>query len=444
MKELILIMQMRKILLIPLLFLFLAFPVRAAYINSCSVLGTTGETYYLTADIINSSASKCMDIQANNIILDCQGHLIDGVDAGSSYGIYIVRSYPTTTNIVIRNCVITDWCYGIYFYYTKSNNITNTTADSNSQGITFEYSASNTVSNVTVSNSYFGINLLYSSSNSNTIKDSVFRDNSYGIRLFQGSYSNIIYNNLLNNSVNAQFDGTVGINYWNTTRQTGSRIYSPGTEIGGNYWTNPSDTGYSDTCTDANRDGFCDNPYVLNTNNTDYLPLSGTYCGCTEWVAGYCYNYTHRTYTRNCMPSGCDVEVKYEEDSTCSPYCNCTDWVAGECVSSTQRKYTRICIPYGCNVEVKYENDPTCAPITEYPWLSLVNIMLSPFWIIMAMVFGMSAAIEKKLQTGGIAFLAALLIFLFIFAFFTRSIPLWIPIIFLIMAVGYMIFRGRA
>jgi hypothetical protein len=42
------------------------------------------------------------------------------------------------------------------------------------------------------------------------------------------------------------------------------------------------------------------------------------------------------------------------------------------------------------------------------------------------------------------AFLAALIVFLFIFAFFTRSIPLWIPIIFLIMAVGYMIFRGRA
>jgi hypothetical protein len=95
-------------------------------------------------------------------------------------------------------------------------------------------------------------------------------------------------------------------------------------------------------------------------------------------------------------------------------------------------------------VETKYENDPTCAAPVEYPWLSLVNIMLSPFWIIMVMVFGMSAAIEKKLQSGGIAFLASLLIFLFIFAFFTRSIPLWIPIIFLIMAVGYMIFRGRA
>jgi hypothetical protein len=118
--------------------------------------------------------------------------------------------------------------------------------------------------------------------------------------------------------------------------------------------------------------------------------------------------------------------------------------VAAECVSNTQRKYTRICTPSGCDVETKYENDPTCAPIAEYPWLSLMNIILSPFWIIMVMVFGMSAAIEKKLQAGGIAFLAALLIFLFIFAFFTRSIPLWIPIIFLIMAVGYMIFRGRA
>jgi hypothetical protein len=72
------------------------------------------------------------------------------------------------------------------------------------------------------------------------------------------------------------FAGT-NINYWNTTRQRGTRIYSAGTEIGGNYWTNPDGNGYSDTCTDADKDGFCDDPYVLATDNIDYLALSDEY-----------------------------------------------------------------------------------------------------------------------------------------------------------------------
>jgi hypothetical protein len=51
--------------------------------------------------------------------------------------------------------------------------------------------------------------------------------------------------------------------------------------MGGNYWTNSTSNGYSDTCTDSNRDGFCDIPYIIDPgqtgNNTDYLPLSYKY-----------------------------------------------------------------------------------------------------------------------------------------------------------------------
>jgi len=233
----------------------------------------------------------------------------------------------------------------------------------------------------------------------------VIQNNSqYGIVLNDaGSTQNLIYNNLFNNTNNFYFSGTIYSNYWNTTRQRGTRIYSNGTEIGGNYWTNPGGNGYSDTCTDSNRDGFCDDPYVLNANNTDYLALSNKYQGV----------------------------------------CSCTDWMAAECVSNTQRKYTRICTPSGCDVETKYENDPACAAPVEYPWLGLLTILLSPFWIVLLMAFGMSTNVESKLQTGGMAFLVALIIFLFVFAFYTKTIPLWIPIIFLIIAFGYIMIRGR-
>ena len=73
-------------------------------------------------------------------------------------------------------------------------------------------------------------------------------------------------------------------NNWYTTKQSGTRIYSNGTKIGGNYWTNPSATGFSDNCTDADLDGFCDSAYQLAPNNTDHLPYSNAFtpgiCEC--------------------------------------------------------------------------------------------------------------------------------------------------------------------
>lgn len=41
---------------------------------------------------------------------------------------------------------------------------------------------------------------------------------------------------------------------------------------GGNFWANPSTTGFKKT--DADRNGICDSPYPLESNNIDYLPLA--------------------------------------------------------------------------------------------------------------------------------------------------------------------------
>jgi len=284
------------------------------YLTDCAILDTPGETYYLTQDIINSSASICMNIQADNIVLDCQGHIIDGTGTAYTYGIYISRSSPTTTNETIKNCVVTDNVvgiflsssnynnlsniianynsWGIYLYYSSYNNLSNITTNYNeigvkAYGIELEFSDSNTLSDITANyNKWVGI-YLYSSS-SNTIKNSIIQGNSqYGINLYSSSTPtdlNLIYNNLFNNTVNFRFSGTVYPNNWNTTRQTGTRIYSFGNEIGGNYWTNPNGTGYSDICRDTDGDGFCDSPYTLATDNIDYLPYSKWY-GSPTWGA---------------------------------------------------------------------------------------------------------------------------------------------------------------
>ncbi len=79
-------------------------------LTTCAILNDENGTYYLTSDITDSSTSNCMDITANNVVLDCQGHTIDGNDA-ADYGIDL----NSQNNITIRNCSLTDWdTYAIY------------------------------------------------------------------------------------------------------------------------------------------------------------------------------------------------------------------------------------------------------------------------------------------------------------------------------------------
>jgi hypothetical protein len=333
---------MRKAIFFALAFLLLLPLVKAdIYLTNCTNIGTPGETYYLTQDIIDSSASTCMLITADNVVLDCQGHTIDGMDTADTLGIYIngsiIQSTPCcvseTGNITIRNCTINDWDKGIFIKSSNSNILSNIFLESNSYGILIkDYVSDNNILNTVLKYNSYGI---YTSQSSlQYITNTTFISNSQGLHFYYGDTNTIkgskfenstiwieysgnshFYNNLFNQSgiVTSAY-----VNFWNTTRQAGTRIYSAGTEIGGNYWTNATGNGYSDTCTDADKDGFCDDPYVLATDNVDYLALSDEYCSCTNWVAGDCYNETHRIYTRTCNPSGCDVEIKYVEDESCT------------------------------------------------------------------------------------------------------------------------------
>jgi len=215
---------------------------------------TASNNYYEGLALVGSNNTL------TNIIANSNGY----------YGLYIYGLNNTLTNIIANSNY-----YGLYLHVLDYNTLTNIIANSNYYGLYIGSSFDNTLTNITASNNNYGLYLYYS--NYNTIKDSKIQNSiNYGIYLLEAKY-NLIYNNLFNNTNNFYFEGTIYLNYWNTTRQPGNRIYSPGTEIGGNYWTNPSGNGYSDTCTDADRDGFCDSPYTLNSQNIDYLPLSDEY-----------------------------------------------------------------------------------------------------------------------------------------------------------------------
>jgi parallel beta-helix repeat protein len=107
-----------------------------------------------------------------------------------------------------------------------------------------------------------------------TIKNCKIQGYANGIYL-TSSPNNIIYNNFLNNTNNTFFSGTIYNSTWNIADPIEGGNINNGLWIGGNYWANPSGTGFSQTCVDvADPKGICDVPYNFTGGNKDELPLS--------------------------------------------------------------------------------------------------------------------------------------------------------------------------
>jgi len=124
---------------------------------------------------------------------------------------------------------------------------------------------------ITNNSDYWGVGLA-GDSILNIIEGNYIQNHELGIFIFEEAESNMIYNNYLNNSINAEIDNIL-MNFWNIVDTPGKNIVG-GPYLGGNYWANPDGTGYSQTCESSHGDGICDEPYVLNENNVDYLPLT--------------------------------------------------------------------------------------------------------------------------------------------------------------------------
>lgn len=292
------------------------------YLSPCSNSNFTNITASLNDDagiyLDTCTNSKFTDITTNgNTAEGIYSGTSDGnnftnvISNGNDMGLYLEFS---TTHILTNISMNGNNQYGMLIESCNNNTITNTTAstttfnglalatsdwniitdsttDSNTEGIYLQDSDDNIFFNIrTESNTDMGIYLDHS--DNNTINFCELISNAVDGLYSTFSENNVIYNNFFNNTINS-ITNTTEINYWNTTYQLGTRIYSSGTYIGGNYYTNLAGTGYSDTCTDGNKDGFCDLPYDVYTgtnctanincgNNTDYLALSSQYLAPSE------------------------------------------------------------------------------------------------------------------------------------------------------------------
>ncbi|VVB73677.1 Periplasmic copper-binding protein (NosD) [uncultured archaeon] len=263
----------------------------------CSAIGPfiENEIYTLTSDIVSNNV--CFTITADDVTLDCDGHMITA--AGN--GIDITGQHAT-----IKNCNIVADGFGIFFNGASYGTIENNTASSNGIfGIYLTSSSDNTFTNNNIS-STIHIGAYIESSSGNTFISNTISGISRGISLYANSNSNTFisntisgwdggiyfnscgddwlgcmfsppgpsgtdntfYDNLINGTSPVFFEDNYP-NIWNTTLHSGTNIMG-GDWIGGNCYVTPAGDGFSETCTDSSPlDGVCDSAYNVSEDGTN-------------------------------------------------------------------------------------------------------------------------------------------------------------------------------
>lgn len=137
------------------------FSVGAGAVSLCSCGSLSSNTAYaLECDIIDypSDVDCFVAYQQQNISFDCQGHIVDGTDiAWYSRAFFLSQS----SNVTVKNCVLTDFGRGMQLDRSSYNSIRNITARSNvDYGIKlFPTSLHNTISRISASENNIGIGI---------------------------------------------------------------------------------------------------------------------------------------------------------------------------------------------------------------------------------------------------------------------------------------------
>jgi parallel beta-helix repeat protein len=173
------------------------------------------------------------------------------------------------TNVLVEDVHVANTSIGLELGFSRKIVVTNSSFSFNVKyGIYLLHSSNNTISKSNISSNYEGIFIAFSPHNKLTSSD--ITENSYkGVTIDSSSSNRIYHNNFINNSDRSRqvYDNT-GTNFWNETYPSG-----------GNYWSD-----YSPSCRDSHdgssvpqysgsADGFCDEPYNINSTIKDYYPL---------------------------------------------------------------------------------------------------------------------------------------------------------------------------
>ncbi len=282
-------------------------------INNCNIRNTT---FGYLSDYASDFTFKDNQIENCTYGLMTWGNdyaVKDSTINNNEYGVIIESSHNSTVqgldiNNNTRWGMIIDYVDNI----TVNANSFSGNGNMSSYGGLLTIDSNCTVTNNRFNNNYDGIiwQVVDDTVNSTTIyHNNLFQNNAFTLFFdyeLPSNYANqklYFYNNFINDSsyvdsdcFSSDFSGdylpfnSSAFNF-NAPMHAGTRVYSSGRMIGGNYWAYPNGTGYSQTGTDTNQDGFTDTPFDLLSNTTigaayDYLPYSSNYTVNLVYTAG--------------------------------------------------------------------------------------------------------------------------------------------------------------
>lgn len=235
---------------------------------TCSAPGE----YYLSKDLIGSDTDTGILVTAQNVTIDGKRHLLRGSGRQGSVGILAYNNGDPIENLHITNLTISNWEDGCYLYHATGGSVTGTTISGCSYaGLFLDGDTTGlAIADNTLTSNYRGL-LTRSTAGVRIERNRITENQGAGLYLFSMNQS-LIADNRFVNRPNAIISGSATTISWNTSRTTGLNL-AGGPYLGGNYWGNPTLTGFSDLTADQNRDGFADSPFEIAAGNQDQFPL---------------------------------------------------------------------------------------------------------------------------------------------------------------------------
>jgi len=202
----------------------------------CSCGDTLTSSLVMTNDILDCS-EKAITIGLDDLVLDCNGHEIDGewFSDVEQYGIYISEF----SGVTIKNCNIGDFFgegnSGIYVG-SDDNRIVDSNIFDNSVGVYLAGNNNIVSGNAIHHNSLEGLKLVDVSKNS--ISSNHIYSNDYGIGVFGDSFRNKIYNNEIEfQIVNGIFVSKASNNiFWGNEFSYNNEVHVFEDSLYGNNW----------------------------------------------------------------------------------------------------------------------------------------------------------------------------------------------------------------
>ena len=187
-----------------LLFLFISLVYSTQNISSSAsntiIIGqlpyviTKPGTYVLRSDEYYNGEGNAVTIKAGNVVLDGNGHTIEGT--GKGVGIYGMN----VNDVIIRNVKVTNFRKGVEIDYNSTNNtFYNNIISNNKVGVDLgDCYGNNTINNNVISGGIYGIQVLAGYGVS-VIDNNKIEGNNYGIELTESAHDVIYANKILNN-----------------------------------------------------------------------------------------------------------------------------------------------------------------------------------------------------------------------------------------------------